>query len=68
MKVGTPKLKLLPGYSTTQTTVGARKSGKPTQWKTNAWLQYHCSVMGKIEYFFLKLQCRYFCTCLLVIK
>jgi hypothetical protein len=31
MKVGTPKLKLMPGYSTTQTTVGAKKSGKPTQ-------------------------------------
>jgi hypothetical protein len=36
MKVGTPKLKLLPGYSTTQTAVGATKSGNPTQWKTNA--------------------------------
>jgi hypothetical protein len=31
MKVGTPKLKLLSEYSTTQTTVGAKKSGNPTQ-------------------------------------
>jgi len=30
MKVGTPKLKLLPRYSTTQTTDGAMKSGNPT--------------------------------------